>query len=79
MATRRAKAAALLVRDAAWVIWAAARECIGERIHRHAHTTAHLTWEQTAGGTVRTARSTRGNTETRAGPNGEIGGLLSPT
>ena len=39
------------------------------------HTTAHLTWEQTAGGTVRTARSTRGNTETRAGPNGEIGGF----
>ena len=36
----------------------------------HAHTTARLTWEQAAGGTVRTARSTRGNTETRAGPNG---------
>ena len=41
----------------------------------YTHTTAHLTWEQTAGGTVRTARSTRGNTETRAGPNGEIGGF----
>ena len=39
----------------------------------HAHTTARLTWEQAAGGTVRTARSTRGNTETRAGPNGETG------
>ena len=37
--------------------------------------TARLTWEQTAGGTVRTARSTRGNTETRAGPNGETGGF----
>ena len=34
---------------------------------------ARLTWEQTAGGTVRTARSTRGNTGTRAGPNGAIG------
>ena len=34
---------------------------------------ACLTWEQTAGGTVRTARSTRGNTGTRAGPNGAIG------
>ena len=37
--------------------------------------TAHLTWEQAAGGTVRTARSTRGDTETRAGPNGETGGF----
>ena len=35
--------------------------------------TAHLTWEQAAGGTVRTARSTRGDTETRAGSNGETG------
>ena len=34
---------------------------------------AHLTWEQTAGRTVRTARSTRGDTETRAGSNGETG------
>ena len=34
---------------------------------------AHLTWVQTAGGTVRTVRSTRGNTGTRAGPNGAIG------
>ena len=41
----------------------------------HTHTTAHITWEQTAGETVRTARSTRGNTETRAGPNGAIGGF----
>ena len=37
-----------------------------------------LTWEQTAGETVRTqppiaARSARGNTGTRAGPNGETG------
>ena len=40
----------------------------------HARTTARFTWEQTAGETVRTARSTRGNTETRAGPNGETGG-----
>ena len=38
-----------------------------------AHTMARLTWGQAAGGTVRTARSTRGNTETRAGPNGETG------
>ena len=30
--------------------------------------------EQTAGRTVRTARSTRGDTETRAGSNGETGG-----
>ena len=36
---------------------------------------ARLTWEQTAGETVRTARSTRGNTGTRAGPNGETGGF----
>jgi hypothetical protein len=36
-------------------------------------TMARLTWEQTAGGKVRTARSTRGNTGTRAGPNGAIG------
>ena len=42
-------------------------------IHTHALTMAHLTWVQTAGGTVRTARSTRGNTGTRAGPNGAIG------
>ena len=41
----------------------------------HAHTTARLTWVQAAGGTVRTARSTRGNTETRAGPNGGAGGF----
>ena len=34
---------------------------------------ARLTWEQAAGGMVRTARSTRGNTGTRAGPNGAIG------
>ena len=40
---------------------------------RHAHTIARLTWVQTAGGTVRTARSTRGNTGTRAGPDGAIG------
>ena len=37
---------------------------------------ARLTWEQTAGETVRTVRSTRGNTGTRAGPNGAIGGFL---
>ena len=42
-------------------------------MHTHALTMALLTWEQTAGGTVRTARSTRGNTGTRAGPNGAIG------
>jgi len=42
-------------------------------IHTHAHTVARLTWEQAAGGTVRTARSTRSNAGTRAGPNGEIG------
>ena len=40
----------------------------------HTHT-AHVTWEQTAGETVRTARSTRGDTGTRAGPNGETGGF----
>ena len=42
---------------------------------------ARLTWVQTAGETVRTVRSTRGNTGTRAGPNGEIGwitGRLDP-
>ena len=44
--------------------------CASVRRYIGTHTTAHLTWEQTAGGTVRTARSTRGNTETRAGPNG---------
>ena len=52
------------------------------KIHTHALTMARLTWEQTAGGTVRTARSTRGNnTGTRAGPNGAIGwttGRLDP-
>ena len=37
---------------------------------------ARLTWEQTAGETVRTVRSTRGNTGTRAGPNGAIGGIF---
>ena len=42
-------------------------------IHTHALTIARLTWEQAAGGTVRTARSTRGNAGTRAGPNGAIG------
>ena len=42
------------------------------KIHTHALTMARLTWEQTAGGTVRTARSTRGNTGTKAGPNGAI-------
>ena len=42
---------------------------------RHAHTIARLTWEQTAGGTVRTVRSTRGDTGTRTGPNGAIGGF----
>ena len=35
---------------------------------------ARLTWEQAAGETVRTVRSTRGNTGTRAGPNAAIGG-----
>ena len=49
------------------------------RMPWHTHIMAQLTWVQTAGETVRTARSTRGDTETRAGPNGEIGGLLSPT
>ena len=42
-------------------------------VHRctwHAHITARLTWEQTAGGTVRTARSARDHTDTRAGSNG---------
>ena len=42
-------------------------------VHRctwHAHITARLTWEQTAGGTVRTARSARDHTGTRAGSNG---------
>ena len=34
---------------------------------------ARLTWVQTAGETVRTVRSTRGNAGTRAGPNGAIG------
>ena len=34
------------------------------------HTMARFTWEQAAGGTVRTARSARGNTSTRAGSNG---------
>ena len=42
-------------------------------IHAHALTMARLTWGQTAGGTVRTVRSTRGDTGTRAGPNGAIG------
>ena len=36
---------------------------------------ARLTWEQKAGETVRTGRSTRGNTGTRAGTNGAIGGF----
>ena len=36
----------------------------------HAHTMALLTWVQSAGETVRTARSVRGNTDTRAEPNG---------
>ena len=39
----------------------------------HTYSVAHVTWEQTAGETVRTARSVRGNTDTRAGPNGAIG------
>ena len=42
-------------------------------VHRctwHTHTTARFTWEQTAGGTVRTARSARDHTGTRAGSNG---------
>ena len=34
-------------------------------IHTHTLTMARLTWEQTAGGMVRTARSTRGNTRAR--------------
>ena len=34
---------------------------------------AYVTWVQAAGETVRTARSARGNTGTRAGPNGETG------
>ena len=42
-------------------------------IHTHTLTMARLTWEQVAGEMVRTARSTRGNTGTRAGPNGAIG------
>ena len=42
---------------------------------RHARTMAHLTWGQAAGETVRTVRSTRGDTGTRAGPNGAIGGF----
>ena len=41
--------------------------CIGTW---HVHIMALLTWVQTAGETVRTARSARGNTGTRAGPNG---------
>ena len=43
--------------------------------------TSYLGTIQTAGGTVRTVRSTRGNTGTRAGPNGAIGwitGRLDP-
>ena len=44
-----------------------------DEMHTHALTMARLTWVQTAGGTVRTARSTRGNTGTRAGPDGAIG------
>ena len=36
----------------------------------HAHITARFTWEQKAGGTVRTARSARDHTGTRAGSNG---------
>ena len=42
-------------------------------VHRctwHAHITARFTWEQTAGGTVRTARSARDHAGTRAGSNG---------
>jgi len=39
----------------------------------HALTMARLTWEQTAFGAVQKARSTRGNTGTRAGPDGAIG------
>ena len=52
-----------------------------DRMHTHALTMARLTWGQTAGGTVRTVRSPRGNTGTRAGPNGAIGwitGRLDP-
>ena len=39
--------------------------------------TAHVTWVQAAGETVRTARSARGNTGTRAGPNGETGEIIA--
>ena len=39
-----------------------------DEIHTHTLTMARLTWEQTAGGLVRTARSTRGDMGTRAGP-----------
>ena len=44
-------------------------------INLNEHTTPipHVTWVQAAGETVRTARSARGNTGTRAGPNGETG------
>jgi hypothetical protein len=41
--------------------------CVTWHIH-----TAHVTWVQAAGETVRTARSACGNTGTRAGPNGEM-------
>ena len=37
------------------------------------HTTAHCTWVQATGDTVRAARSARSSTGTRAGPNGETG------
>jgi hypothetical protein len=37
--------------------------------------TAHFAWVQAAGETVRTARSARGSTGTRAGPKGETGGF----
>ena len=43
-----------------------------QRVLQDTHT-AHVTWVQAAGETVRTARSARGNTGTRAGPNGETG------
>ena len=43
----------------------------------HTHTVAQLTWVQTAGEMVRTARSARGCTGTRAGPDGAIGRLVS--
>ena len=46
------------------------RVCFRPRVFNKSLTSA---WEQTAGGTVRTARSTRGDTGTRAGPNGAIG------